>query len=103
MIKIRMWTPKIAIESTIDRAVEVFGVEREHITGKVRRTGPATRARFAAVWAIRTANQATYSAIARYLKRDHSSMIYAVERCAFLQQRDMGYRRACERLLESVR
>lgn len=100
MINIRMWTPQIAIESAVDRAAEVFGVDREHITGKVRRTGPATRARFAAVWALRTANEATYSAIGRYLKRDHSTIIYAFERCEALQERDMGYRWACARVLE---
>lgn len=59
-------------------------------------------ARFALCYALR-ANGLSYKAIGRRLHRDHSSVIHACRRAEEMMERDPGYTRKVEALVEFYR
>lgn len=64
-------------EQLIDRAVELFGIQRGLILSPCR-SAPVVTARYAVIWALRQ-NGWTVEGIGAFLGRDHTTICYALD------------------------
>lgn len=76
-------------QQLVDLAAEIFGVHPRDLMGKYR-FGFITRPRFALYKALHLRGW-SYSAIGRFMDRDHSTIIYGVERADYLMERDQMF------------
>lgn len=81
--------------------VEVFGLSHAILTGK-RKDREAYRARAAGMWAAFESGD-SLATIQRRYHRDWGPVRDAIKWCEREQEKDMGYRIACGRVLEMVR
>ena len=85
----------------VANAENIFGIDRKRLLGRSHARADV-RPRQAVMWVLMQIGWSS-PMVGRRMDRDHSTVLDGRNRCQAIQERDMGYRRACERLLESVR
>lgn len=89
-------------DRAVDITAKVFEVPHREILSKVR-IPSVTRARLALYAAIYDACQTSYSEMARRLKRDHTTLIWGVNRAREMAADDPEYAVALARVCAVVR
>ena len=86
---------------TIGMAAFLFGVSRRQIVG-AGRDAETVQARFAVIWAARTAFNVSHPRMARALGRDHSTIVVGFRRARQLRDSDPDFRVRSDALLQMV-
>ena len=79
-----------------------FGVNLEERTGTNRKR-ECVKARQISMYIIRKKTRASLVSIGKYFKRDHSTVIYAIETTQDLMETDNNYKKEVDRLLNFLK
>ena len=97
--------PEFDFVPTIDRiiviACRLFQVKPHEIRSPRRSTG-VVRARHAVFWAVAEATEMSYPEIGRRIGRDHTTVLYGVQRAESMRHDDEQYRVKTDQLLRQV-
>lgn len=88
----------VLVSDVIDKASELFCVHRRDILGPYRYNF-LMPARFALCKALRERGL-SFPHIGRVLNRDHSTVIYSVQRAEYMMERDSGYAKKVQTLID---
>lgn len=90
------------LEQAVTAAACAFEVPRREIISRCRMPAVA-RARLALYAALYQACETSYPELARYLRRDHTTILIGVRKAEYQMTRDQGYARAVGRIMEACR
>jgi chromosomal replication initiation ATPase DnaA len=88
-------------DSAVQEAARIFEIERAALMAR-RRTRAVIPARLALYAALYDGCNTTFEEIAWFLNRDHTTVIYGVNRARELAAQDADYARAVEQIKAAV-
>lgn len=86
------------VQDIINEASAIFNVHRRDIVGPYRYRF-LIPCRFALYYALRERG-ASLATVGRWMQRDHSSVIHGIERAKDMIERDQGYAKLVQHLIE---
>jgi len=90
------------LDQAVTAAACAFEVPRRKIVGRCRLPAVA-RARMALYAALYQACETSYPELARYLRRDHTTILYGVRKAEYQMKRDRDYANAVGHIVEACR
>src|SRR6185437_14914972 len=88
------------IADCLDIACRITGTPQTDVLS--RRRGTGLRARMLAMWLARHRTRHSFPEIGRALERDHTTVMYGVERVEYLRSASVDWRELTDRALEAA-